>query len=61
MIVGDSFRKAMIPYFAKNYKKVIFLHRCDYGPYMLDAYAPDIIVCQFLERYVNTVQDFKLF
>lgn len=61
MIVGDSFRKAMIPYFAKNYKKVIFLHRCDYGPYMLDAYAPDIIVCQFLERYVNTVPEFKLY
>lgn len=61
MIVGDSFRKAMIPYFAKNYKKVIFLHRCDYGPYMLDAYAPDIIVCQFLERYVNTLSEFKLY
>ena len=61
MIVGDSFRKAMIPYFAKNFKKVIFLHRCDYGPYMLDAYAPDIIVCQFLERYVNTLAEFKLY
>ena len=61
MIVGDSFRKAMIPYFAKNFKKVIFLHRCDFGPYMLDAYAPDIIVCQFLERYVNTLAEFKLY
>ena len=61
MVIGDSFRTPMIPYFAKNYQKVIFLHRCDYGSYMLDAYAPDIIVCQFLERYVNTVQDFKLF
>lgn len=61
MVIGDSFRTPMIPYFAKNYQKVIFLHRCDYGSYMLDAYAPDIIVCQFLERYVNTVQDFKLY
>lgn len=61
MIVGDSFRTAMIPYFAKNYSKVIFLHRCDYGSYMLDAYAPDIIVCQFLERYVDTLADFKLY
>lgn len=50
MVIGDSFRTPMIPYFAKNYQKVIFLHRCDYGSYMLDAYAPDIIVCQFLER-----------
>lgn len=61
MVVGDSFRTAMIPYFAKNYSKVIFLHRCDYGAYMLDAYAPDIIVCQFLERYVNTIPEFKLY
>ena len=61
MVIGDSFRTPMIPYFAKNYQKVIYLHRCDYGSYMLDAYAPDIIVCQFLERYVNTVQDFKLY
>ena len=61
MIVGDSFRKAMIPYFARTYSKVVFLHRCDYGSYMLDAYAPDIIVCQFLERYVNTLPEFKLY
>lgn len=61
MVIGDSFRTAMIPYFAKNYSKVIFLHRCDYGSYMLDAYAPDIIVCQFLERYVDTLADFKLY
>jgi hypothetical protein len=61
MVIGDSFRTPMIPYFAKNYSKVIFLHRCDYGSYMLDAYAPDIIVCQYLERYVNTLPDLKLY
>ena len=61
MVVGDSFRVAMIPYFSKIYTKVIFLHRCDYGSYMLEAYQPDIIVCQFLERYVDTLDEFKLY
>lgn len=61
MVVGDSFRVAMIPYFSKIYTKVIFLHRCDYGNYMLEAYQPDVIVCQFLERYVDTVKEFDLY
>lgn len=61
LIVGDSFRVAMIPYFSKIYSKVIFMHRCDYASYVLDAYQPDIIVCQFLERYVDTLKDFKLY
>lgn len=60
-VVGDSFRTAMIPYFSKVYSKVVYMHRCDYGSYMLDHYQPDIIVFQLLERYVDTLKDYKLY
>lgn len=60
-VVGDSFRTAMIPYFSKVYSKVVYMHRCDYGSYMLDHYQPDIIVFQLLERYINTLKEFKLY
>lgn len=61
MVVGDSFRAAMIPYFSKTYSKVIYLHRCEYGSYMLRDYEPDIIICQYLERYVDGLKDFNLY
>lgn len=60
-VVGDSFRTAMIPYFSKVYSKVVYMHRCDYGSYMLDHYQPDIIVFQLLERYIDTLKEFKLY
>lgn len=60
-VVGDSFRTAMIPYFSKIYSKVVYMHRCDYGSYMLDHYQPDIIVFQLLERYIDTLKDYKLY
>lgn len=61
LIVGDSFRSTMIPYFSKIYKKVIYLHRCDYQKHMIEAYAPDIVICQFLERYLNALEEFELY
>ena len=61
MLVGDSYRSGMIPYFAKVYSKVIFLHRCDYANHLLDAYQPDVVIGQFLERYVDTVSEFKFY
>ena len=60
-VVGDSFRTAIIPYFSKVYSKVVYMHRCDYGSYMLDHYQPDIIVFQLLERYIDTLKEFKLY
>lgn len=61
LIAGDSYREAMIPYFSKVYKNVIFTHRCDYGTYMLDLYKPDIVVDQLLERYLNSFFELKLY
>lgn len=61
LIVGDSYREAMIPYFSKVYKNVIYTHRCDYGTYMLDLYKPDIVVDQLLERYLNSFFELKLY
>ena len=57
MIVGDSFRVAMIDYFAKTYEKCIFMHRKDYEPEMLEQYNPDVFISEKVERYTEIVSD----
>lgn len=61
IIVGDSFRLTMIPYFSKLYKKVVYIHRCEYQNDLIEKYNPDIIICQVLERYVNSLQEINLY
>lgn len=51
MIIGDSYRSAMIQYFAKTYKTCISIHRYKYKPQMVRKYKPDIIVLENIERY----------
>lgn len=51
MIIGDSFRGAMIQFFEKTYEKCIFMHRGDYQRKMIEEYRPDIVVSENVERY----------
>ncbi|MDO4889697.1 MAG: hypothetical protein Q4A25_03370, partial [Candidatus Saccharibacteria bacterium] len=58
LIVGDSFRNAMIPYFAKVYSKVIAMKRTDYRHGMMTEYDPDIVIFEVLERYIKAIKGF---
>lgn len=61
LVIGDSFRVGMIPYFSKIYKKVIYTHRCDYGIYMLNDHKPDVVILEYVERYVKDIGDFAMY
>ena len=60
LVVGDSFRDKFIPYFSKVYKKVIYMHRIDYTSELINKYNPDIIICEFVERYTNQITKLNL-
>ena len=60
MIIGDSFRKALVPKIAGLYKNLISIHSNKYDPTMIEQYKPDIIVIMRPERYSNLVFNFHL-
>ncbi len=61
MIIGDSYRSAMIPYFARTYKKCIFLHKTDFSNELVEKYAPDSIIIENVERYTfGTISNIKM-
>jgi len=60
MIIGDSFRRALIPKIAGLYKNLISIHSNKYNSTMIEEYKPDIIVITRPERYSNLVFNFSL-
>lgn len=53
VVIGDSFREEMRPYFSKLYKRVIWVHRDDYKKSMIEQFNPDIVVHESVERVSN--------
>ena len=53
MIIGDSYRSATIPFFAKTYKKCVFLHRADFKNEMINEYMPNVVIFENVERYTE--------
>lgn len=51
LIVGDSYRTALLPYFGKIFSKVIGVHRDNYEPGMLEKYKPDVVIGEAVERF----------
>lgn len=51
LVVGDSYRAAMLPWLSPVYEKVIYLHRGKYDPEMIDQYKPDVVIVEGVERY----------
>lgn len=60
MIIGDSFNSALLPYLAKIYSEVIFIHIDDYNNDFIDKIKPDIVVIERVERYTNSLINFEI-
>lgn len=60
MVVGDSYRNAMKTFFFRMFEECIFLHRSDYKHKMLEDHDVDIVVSEYVERYLPTLDKFKL-
>ncbi len=52
LLAGDSYREAIIDYFAKTYKKCVFMHKEDFKSKMIEEYRPDIVISENVERYI---------
>ena len=59
MVVGDSYRSAMMPYFGRIFSESISMHRVAYNPELLDKYKPDIVVAETVERYFSVMGTFS--
>lgn len=59
-IVGDSFRKAMVPTLRTAFQDVYVVHRIAYSADALIAVHPDYVILEFVERYSSQIADFKL-
>lgn len=58
MVAGDSFRTGLIPYMAKTFKQVVFLHILSYDSSLLETYKPDIVISEGVERRAMVVGNY---
>lgn len=54
MLVGDSFRSAMVPALCEIFEEVYVIHRNFFQPIMLDV-EPDYFITEYAERYSNVI------
>lgn len=50
LLVGDSFRVAMVPSLREIYSEVYVVHSSSYTPDLLEAIEPDYLVAEYVER-----------
>ena len=60
LLIGDSFRVAMAPNVGYCFKDVYVIHRDNYKKELLDKLAPDYLILEFVERYSEQIETFKI-
>lgn len=59
LLVGDSFRRAMLPSLCERFREVYVVHRNYYEANMLHEIAPDYVIAEYVERYSGEMQDIE--
>ncbi|MDD6202650.1 MAG: DHHW family protein [Lachnospiraceae bacterium] len=59
--VGDSFRTAMMPYIRGDYQYSYFIHRNKFSEAEFEEFAPDVVVLEFAERYIDEMANWKFY
>ena len=59
LLVGDSFRNAMIPAVTEQFSTVYVVHRNDYQPDLLEQFQPDYVIIEYVERYSSNLLDIE--
>ncbi len=54
-IVGDSFSTKLFAFSKYNFAESTVIHRMEYKPGMAEADGADIVVCEFVERYIDQI------
>lgn len=58
LLIGDSYRIAIIPYLSYYFKEVICIRRNDYSAQILNNYKPDYVIMEFVGRRLVSMKDF---
>lgn len=61
LIIGDSFRTALMNYLPKLYQKTLFVHNNAYNFTLIDKYQPDIVIFESVERYFDSLSNLDTF
>lgn len=59
LLVGDSFRSAMVPALKEQFEDVYVVHRLFYSPDMIDDIAPEYMIAEYVERQSYTIADIE--
>lgn len=57
LLVGDSFRTAMLPSLSEMFRTVYVCHRSNFLLSYLDEVKPDYVVYQYVERYAGSIAE----
>ncbi len=57
LLVGDSFRTAMIPALSEQFTDVYIVSRENYDSNMLDEINPDYVIAEYVERKAEEIND----
>jgi hypothetical protein len=55
LLVGDSFRTAMIPSLRETFSDVYVVHRSYYTADLLDEIEPEYLIAEYVERYSSNI------
>lgn len=55
LLVGDSFRTAMIPAMQETFSDVCVIHRSCRTPNLLDEINPEYVIMEYVERYSQSM------
>lgn len=61
LLVGDSFRTAMIPVLRETFADVYVVHRSLYTVDLLDEIKPEYMLLEYVERYSNEMKNMDIF
>ncbi|MCM1458721.1 MAG: DHHW family protein [Bacteroides sp.] len=59
LLVGDSFRAAMIPVLRETFLEVYVVHRSYYTADLLDEINPEYLLAEYVERYSADMEDIE--
>lgn len=59
LLVGDSFRRAMLPSLCEEFREVYVIHRKNFEAGMLDEIATDYVIAEYVERYSGEIQEIE--
>lgn len=61
LLIGDSFRSAMIPSLNEQFTDVYVVHRWKYTQGIVDHISPEYMIVEYAERYSKDISEINLF